>query len=94
MNGFQVFAVLKLGHTHTRHALGYSNAREAPPGKGVGSNADHSLWLKTFVYYTGDALNLKYLDRIVVSRSNPNFYSKDGVMYSSDGAYVIYWLPH
>ncbi len=47
--------------------------------------------LKTFVYYTGDALNLKYLDRIVVSRSNPNFYSKDGVMYSSDGAYVIFF---
>ncbi|MCI9420257.1 MAG: leucine-rich repeat protein [Eubacterium sp.] len=47
--------------------------------------------LKTFIYYTGDALNLKYLDRIVVSRSNPNFYSKDGVMYSSDGAYVIFF---
>lgn len=47
--------------------------------------------LKTFVYYTGDALNLKYLDRIVVSRSNPNFFSKDGVMYSSDGAYVIFF---
>lgn len=47
--------------------------------------------LKTFVYYSGDALNLKHLERIVVAKGNPNFYSQDGVMYSSDGVYVIFF---
>lgn len=45
--------------------------------------------LKTF--YNSKPYNLKYLEKIIVSKNNPNFCSIDGVMYSSDGRSMIFF---
>lgn len=47
--------------------------------------------LKTFTRYNYGDLNLKSLEKIVVAKNNPAFYSENGVMYSADGRDLVFF---